>query len=365
MSSSTPPASLAIPTQSSIIVSARSDPSSIDGLLQSCILDPFLPIALHASISDSVNRYVTPECQWGGDPSRSLSATYDAFVSAALLGRAYALLAGDRRDSPTSYLGDLEEEDYIGQDWSNAFGREAGFQIDDMKQQKKELLRAKFEDQALPCDGELTNSDENLTLSTFSMLPAELRVQILQHYEDRLRQRRRLWSIISSTFIKALFSGTDPEPLARYSIGILVLTCGQALSRTRRLIGKGTHWTWFWDEVDNLEEFWTWPHLKQAIMKTEDLPRDTWNVPALMESDPQWGTMNESPEYVSKEVLHILDAARGHLQKGAKDLNSKEITAAWLPQLDPEENHAMDANTIELPPPFSTIIDSNDASMHA
>ena len=334
MSSSHPALSLEVSTQPSIIISATADPSSIDKLLLTNILDPDLPAILGRSIAESADRCVTPELNWGGDPSRSASAQRGACITATLLGRAYALLAGDNIDSRGSYLGDLQEEDYIGEEWLNASGNEPDWQEPEPRQQKRELLRKKYTGPKRRDRRRRTYNGNEWPLSPFSMLPTELRLQIFQHYKDCLEQRRLLWSIISSTFIKALFSGHDPEPLARYCTGILVLTCGHALSQTKRLIGKGKHWTWWSDAIGQLEEFWTWSDLEQAIMQTKHLPRDTFDVPALMESEADWATTGDVPEYVPKEVLHVLDEARAHVQDGARDLNSVEIAAVWLPKLD-------------------------------
>jgi len=157
------------------------------------------------------------------------------------------------------------------------------------------------------------------------MLPTELRLQIYQIYTDSLRQRRRLWSVISSTFIKALF-GSDPESLARFCAGMLILTCGRALSRTRHIMGNGTEWLWRHNEIVGKEDFWPWADVEQAIMRTEDLLRHTRNVTAWMYSEnpdpmlPVWASTRDLPHgYVPCEVLHILDEARDHLQESARD----------------------------------------------
>ena len=394
----------------SLLVAAAADPSSIDKLLRFHILDADLPKTLAASISESVNRCITPESTWGGDPSRSPRATYDAFINAALLGRAYALLAGTDTGASRSYLGDLEEGDYVGQEWSNASGTEPDWQKADVRQRRKALLRAKLEGPVQFSEGK-TDTEEASPLRIFSMLPVELRIQIYQHYKNRLRQRRLfstlpmelriqiyqhyknrlrqrrlLWSIISSTFIKALFSGADPEPLSRYCAGILILTCGHALSRTRHLIGKGKHWIWWCDEIEHLDHFWTWPDLVQAINQTDQLPRNTWDVAQLMGLDPKWATAGQSREYVPQDVLDVLDKAREHLWKGAMDHSSEEIVTDLLPNLNVDVDYVMDAldagkdyvmgaldagkdyvmDTVmavdEQPPPFSTTSSSTDTS---
>ena len=334
MSSSDPALSLQVPTQPSIIVSAKADPSSIDKLLLTNLLDPNLPAILGRSIAECADRCVTPELCWGGDPSWAASDQRDACIIATLLGRAYALLAGDNIDSRGSYLGDLQEEDYIGEEWLPASGRNPGASGTEVRPQRREILRRKYTGRKRRDRRGPTYVGKELPLSPFSMLPTELRLQIFQYYKDCLEQRRRLWSIISSTFIKALFSGPDPAPLARYCTGILVLTCGHALSHTECLIGKGKNWVWYSDIIDQLEEVWTWSDLEQAIMQTSRLPRDTFDVSALLKSQADWKTTGDVPEYVPQEVLHVLDVARAHVQDGARDLNSGEIAAAWLPKLD-------------------------------
>jgi len=45
-------------------------------------------------------------------------------VQASLLGRAYALLAGQDVETDNPYLRDLEEDDYVGSEWTSVSGVE-------------------------------------------------------------------------------------------------------------------------------------------------------------------------------------------------------------------------------------------------
>lgn len=225
--------------ESCLIAGADLDPYSIDELLKPRILDPDLPHELCSNIAESANRSVAPESWCGGDLSRPSGALRNAFLIAALLGRAYALLAGHGSGANHPYLGDLQENDYIGSEWIYAIGRLPWYEPDDViKKQRRKLLVKKYKKPDLPPTDEVADEQTTSPILLFSTLPLELRLPIFEHYTIRLDQRRKLWSIISSTFIKAFFCGPESEPLSRYCAGILMLTCGRALSRTRRLIGK-------------------------------------------------------------------------------------------------------------------------------
>ena len=228
-------------------------------------------------------------------------------MQASLLGRAYALLADQNVETDHPYLRDLEEADYVGSEWTSVSGMEPDQQTSDVKRQTAELLSRKFEAHTHFGGEGHVDGEDPLPLSIFSMLPIKLHLRIYRIDTENL-QRRRLWSVISSTFIKALF-GSDPEPLARYCVGTHILICGRALSRIRHIMGKGTEWSWRHNEIVGKEDFWPWADVEQVIMRTEDLLRHTRDVTAWMDSMnsesmyPMWASPGESLHgYV---LLHI------------------------------------------------------------
>jgi len=90
-------------------------------------------------------------------------------------------------------------------------------QTSDVKRQPAELLSRKFEAHTHFGGEGHVDGEDPLPLSIFSMLPMKLHLRIYRIDTDNL-QRRRLWSVISSTFIKALF-GSDPSHLPAIVLG--------------------------------------------------------------------------------------------------------------------------------------------------
>lgn len=97
-----------------MLASAEADPSSIDKMLLPDLLDPNLATYLSRSICDLVDGCRSSDGLWDGAPFRPGTAYYNTLVQASLLGRAYALLAGQDVETDNPYLRDLEEDDYLG-----------------------------------------------------------------------------------------------------------------------------------------------------------------------------------------------------------------------------------------------------------
>ncbi len=134
-------------------------------------------------------------------------------------------------------------------------GIELDQQTPEVKRQTAELLSRKFKAHTHFGGEGYVDGEDPPPLSIYSMLPTELHLQIYRINTDSLRQRRRLWSVISSTFSRALF-GIDPEPLASFCAGILILDCGRALSKTRHIVGKGKESLWWQNEIIGKGDFW-------------------------------------------------------------------------------------------------------------
>lgn len=280
-----------------LLSAARSNPSAIDSLLSSRLRSATLPTELANLIEGQISLAMTPSLYGTGSPHRPPWYYATCLVHATLLGRAYALLS-----TPTRPPKDLS----------------------------------------------------NLKDFPFPLLPAELRLQIYEHYLEDLEQREKYWKVMTTVFIKALWSGCDPEEGSRYITGILLLTCGNALAPTPNLQGRGKGWVWWDDRISEPENVWSWEDLKQAVMNTEKLPRGNTNIIALRE---RWervheeyykriqetGTTDdffeehrnwdEQAEYVSAQVLEVLDVAREHLRAGERDWTPAEIMAKFLNQL--------------------------------
>lgn len=150
------------------------------------------------------------------------------------------------------------------------------------------------------------------------------------HQEGRTveEQREEVWKSVSDVFIKAVFSGSEPEPGSRLAMGVLMLTCGKTISEAMGLRGTGKRWMWYDDNIEQPEEEWDWEELKQALMDTEKLPRNHTD-PTVLEKELKI-TGGPVPEYVPQEVLNILDRARSHVKEGKGDLTSQEIVQLQL-----------------------------------
>ncbi|KAI9750217.1 MAG: hypothetical protein M1835_001423 [Candelina submexicana] len=126
----------------------------------------------------------------------------------------------------------------------------------------------------------------------------------------------------------------NPEPAA----GLLILTCSTALRDHKGGVkGKGKHWVWYNDEIEEPDTEWSWDDLKQAILDTErSVPQNNTDFNALVRlRDEQaegpnrlgWGSENQPPEYVSKEAVEMLQLAREHLVSERDDWTSEEMMA--------------------------------------
>ncbi|KAF2267342.1 hypothetical protein CC78DRAFT_577300 [Lojkania enalia] len=284
------------PPSHQLFQDARLRPSSIDSFLRPYLYSHSFPEELEVYMQHYTSTCVTPGLHGVEAPHRPQWYYANCLIHGMLLGRAYSLLSTPVRPP---------------QNLSN------------------------------PSD------------FPFSKLPAELRLQIYSYYKEDLAQRQRYWEIMTRIFIKALWSGRDPEEGSRYITGIILLTCGHALSSSARLLrGYGKHWIWYDDRLAAPEHAWGWPELRDAIMATADLPRmnnditglrtrwekiwQEWDAhreitgQTLFSSDPQ---QRNSLEYVSKNVLHVLDLTREHLRTDERDWTPPEIVAKFLTDL--------------------------------
>ncbi|KAJ9628716.1 hypothetical protein H2203_002618 [Taxawa tesnikishii (nom. ined.)] len=270
-----------IPTVYPLVVQARTNPHSIDQLLKSEALDPQLPSKLAQEIDDQTGLAVTPRLYGIGKPWRPPHYFAICLVNACLLGRAYSLL----------YPVGIPDVERLDDEVSFPFAR----------------------------------------------LPVELKLQIYEHYAAIREQRARFWAVMSDVFAKAFFSGVDPEPGAWFAAGVLILTCGKALSATKALRAQGKRYVWYSDYYAAPLDVWTWGDLKEAVFKTENLPRDKTDLIALQANADLPaidGSLRPSePEYVSAEVLQILDQARTHLENGEDDWSSGKVADAFLGKL--------------------------------
>ncbi|KAJ4299063.1 hypothetical protein N0V90_004307 [Kalmusia sp. IMI 367209] len=148
----------------------------------------------------------------------------------------------------------------------------------------------------------------------FSKLPAELRLIIFEYYKEDLAQRQRYWAVMTRMFVKALWSGRDPEEGARFTAGIVMLTSGHAMSSCAPLLqGRGARYVWWEDAIKELDHVWTFHDLRSALLATKRLPRNNTDFLHVFMTDPSSTTnpYDRLSDYVSNEVLEALDLARG------------------------------------------------------
>lgn len=261
-----PPAST-----SSLFMAAHSDPNSIDDLLIPNLLDASLPQALAFLIQGTITQGVTPPLYWGGDPRVSRSNYINTIVHATMIGRAFSLL-------------------------STSAPAPAG------------------------------KTDDDVVAAAASLLPTELKLKIYAEYQRYQQQRRRFWwHGLTPVFIKALMSGSDPEPPARVAAAILFLTCWTSIKAARPPVkGTGTDYVW-WSGTFTDEE-WGLEDLERALKETKQLPRENWNVSVL---EAKLNEENQGvPEYVPLECLEMLDAARKHVAEGGTEWPKRDYTSA-------------------------------------
>ncbi|KAF2116995.1 hypothetical protein BDV96DRAFT_571384 [Lophiotrema nucula] len=282
-----------------LLQAARTEPSKIDTLLQPYLHNHAFPKAIEQHMRDYVNICVTPGLYGDQAPDRPNWYYANCLVHGMLLGRAYSLLSTPMR--PPKSL-------------SN------------------------------PID------------FPFIKLPAELRLLIYEYYKEDQAQRQRYWDVMTRVFLKALWSGRDPEEGSRYITGVILLAGGHALSTAAPLLrGYGKRWIWWDDRIAVPEHSWGWQELRQAIMATSSLPRSNTNIRRLRNSwervRSDWDTQADiagnrledrermrqeqdiwckSSEYVSTDVLQILDLAREHLRTDERDWTPPELAAKFL-----------------------------------
>ncbi|KAF2463092.1 uncharacterized protein BDR25DRAFT_385124 [Lindgomyces ingoldianus] len=279
-----------------LLQTARSQPSRIDSLLRPHLHEHHFPQELEVYITDYVNITITPGLYGDETPHRPPWYYANSLLYGMLLGRAYTLLSTPVR--PPKSLSSLSD-------------------------------------------------------FPFPKLPAELRLQIYEYYKEVSAQRQRYWVIMTRIFLKALWSGYEPEEGSRYITGILLLTCGHALSSTAPLLrGHGRSWIWWDDRIKDPEHTWGWQELLEAIMKTSELPRHNTDIKKLRKRweearqigfSSYWGfsegpgrdleSLHKHYEYVSKEVLEVMDLAREHLRTDERDWTPPEITTKFFNQL--------------------------------
>ncbi|KAF2735818.1 hypothetical protein EJ04DRAFT_179684 [Polyplosphaeria fusca] len=287
------------PVSHPLLEASRGDAASIDTLLRPHLYSPSLPQELEACIRYYVSTAVTPGLYSDESPDRPPWYYANCLVHGTLLGRAYALLSTPTRPP-----------------------------------------RALDNDRDFP----------------FARLPAELRLQIWDCYKRDLAQAKRFWLVMTRVFIKALWSGRDPEEGSRYIAGVLVLCAGHALATNGApLRGYGKKWVWWDDRIAGPEHAWGWDELREAIMATKTLSRENTDIvelrrrweraqadwhaqldrsgnrleerERLSEERSNWLRMSE---YVSRNVLEVLDLAREHLRTDERDWTPPELAAKFL-----------------------------------
>ncbi|KAF2242267.1 hypothetical protein BU26DRAFT_157768 [Trematosphaeria pertusa] len=259
-----------------LVCASRHAPKNTDALLRPYLYSSTLPTELEHSMKEYVSTIITPGFYGGGIRSRPRWFYANCAVFGMLLGRAFALLG-----TPTRPPRSLDD--------SGDF--------------------------------------------PFTKLPAELRLQIYAYYKEDLAQRQRYWEVMTRVFIKALWSGSEPEEGSRYVTGIIMLSCGHAMSLCAPLLrGRGSRYVWWDDCIKDLDHTWGWSELQDAVFGTKDLPRHNTDTLELYKYAVEVGetAWRNNLEYVSKEVLDVLDLAREHLQADERDWTPPEIEARLM-----------------------------------
>lgn len=279
---------------------ARRHPAKIDNLLKPYLHSDTFPDELEHYIHDYVSTCGTPALFGDWSPDRPRWYYANCLIHGMLLGRAFSLLSTPTR--PPRSLSSISD-------------------------------------------------------FPFPQLPAELRLQIYEYYKEDLAQRQRYWDVMTRIFIKALWSGRDPEEGARYTSGIIMLASGNALSSAAPLLrGHGDRWVWWHDEIKTPEHTWGWEELHSAVMATADLPRSNTNIKQLRKrweivrvkchdlNDPSqrenYNLWQQGSEYVSSHVLQALDLAREHLRSDERDWTAPELTAKFMHPLFDSDGEA-------------------------
>ncbi|KAJ7642848.1 hypothetical protein B0H17DRAFT_1148745 [Mycena rosella] len=257
---------------SPLFTAAHSNPRSIDELLIPNLLDASLPSALAYLIDGTITGNVTPPLYWGGDPRVSRTDMLNCMVHATMIGRAFSLL-------------------------STSAPAPAGKTVDDV------------------------------IAAATSLLPTELRLQIHAEYRVYQQQRRRIWQHgLTPIFIKALMSGSDPAPAARFAAAILFLTCWTSIKAARPPVkGNGTDYVWYFGTFTDQE--WGLEDLESALQETKALPRENWDYKALEAKIKDGKDFQGIPEYIPLECIEMLDAARKHVAEGGTEWPQRDYTS--------------------------------------
>jgi len=126
-------------------------------------------------------------------------------------------------------------------------------------------------------------------------------------------QCRQLGRAVALVFIKAFFSGSDPEVGAWFAGAILIATCSAELE-LGQYEGRGKRWVWYNDRLHDPDVAWNWKDLFKAVLDTTNLPRNHTNAYELG-ARVQGGERAFQIPYVSAEVVRALDLAREHVSR--------------------------------------------------
>ena len=266
-----------------LVQKAYRDPRSIERILGEELLVPDLALRLGREAEDLVSETITPSIK-GAPPTRTATFFASCFIMGTLLGQAYRLLA-------------------------------------------------------VPSHGDLDLTDAMVL--PLARLPQELRDQIYGYYLEVEQQRARVWDAIQVIYMKALIDGLDPEPGGHYVAAMITLSCGKALSQTPNLQGRGRRWLWYSERCAEPHHVWDWTELKEALLETSKLPRNNTDYKQVLDRyDYKTATLDD--QYVSKENLDALDAARAHVIEGADDWSAAAMADRFLEPLfsAPEERLA-------------------------
>ncbi|KAF2437159.1 hypothetical protein EJ08DRAFT_14873 [Tothia fuscella] len=250
--------------------------STIDPFLRAQVGGPTLPSLLYEIVEEDIERAVTPEECWKGDPSDPPEKSAEWLKLALYIGKAYALATGTKNH------------------------------------------------------GQVDLADE--TAFPFLKLPVELRLQVYDEYIKLHTISKRIFSeLIQPIFIRAFFSeDSTPVLAARYIAAIILLTCASSLRNIPNLQGRGMGWHWMCHEIDE-ERMWGWKEIYDAVMSSEKFPRDSTDWKEVEERF--WRLREEGEDvrhirYIPQEVLDVLDLLRERVRNGEGDMSVEEVVEA-------------------------------------
>ncbi|KAI9717208.1 MAG: hypothetical protein M1828_007401 [Chrysothrix sp. TS-e1954] len=262
---------------------AQNDPTQIDRFAASVVHESYFDPSIRDLVEEQTVRGGTPEIpNWPRDPGRPSNYYRVALCHATLLGRAFAILVSPPRSKVDQAFWD-----------------------------------------------KLHN------------LPVELQDEIYAMYKVDLIQAYRLGRLIYEVFSNALMSAIEPEPAARYTAGILILTCSHALTKLSDLRGKGKDYVPWNGDYAEPDAIFTFEDVRQAIFETEKLPRDNTDGIECFHRAWEHGDYFEHPtdfHHISQETLDVYDCAREHLNGSREDWTSEQVMDKFLYGLNPEEN---------------------------